>query len=195
MIPPAAVAMALSAVLSSGVTAAYLRATQPDVVAVRAPLVVTPEQRVLASMLVAPGAPYRPIDNGAAVDAAALDADGLAALGFRRGWSRTWRTPEKERVDSFVLEFASDAGARSYAQGIGRVARLLVRPEPFTVTGVPGGSGLADTVKDREGHYAQVVVMHRGARAVLLVFANDSARPGADVLTLAQRQWAALDGA
>jgi hypothetical protein len=187
-----AVTAALSAVLSSGVTAAYLRANEPDVVAVSPPPVVTPEQRSLASILVAPAAPYRAVDGGAPVDAKALGADGLESLGFRRGWSRTWRTGGKDRVDSFVLEFAGESGARSYAQGIGRVARLLVKPEPFTVTGVPGSSGLADTVKDRDGNYAQVVVMHSGPRAVLLVFANDSALPGADVLTLAQRQWAAL---
>lgn len=187
-----AVTAALSAVLSSGITAAYLRADEPDVIAVNPPLVVTPEQRTLASILVAPAAPYRPVGDGAAVDAKALGADGLTSLGFRRGWSRTWRTADKDRVDSFVLEFAAESGARSYAQGIGRIAQLLVEPEPFTVTGVPGSSGLADTVKDRDGQYAQVVVMQRGARAVLLVFANDSAKPGSDVLSLAQRQWAAL---
>lgn len=188
-----AVTAALSAVLSSGITAAYLRAGEPEVVAVDPPRVVTPEQRSLAALLVAPAAPYRPINAGAAVDAKALGADGLTSLGFRRGWSRSWRTAGKDRVDSFVLEFAEESGARSYAQGIGRVARLLVEPEPFAVTGVPGGSGLADTVKDRDGNYAQVVVMHSGQRAVLLVFANESARPGSDVLSLAQRQWAALN--
>lgn len=187
-----AVAAALSAVLSSGVTAAYLRATMPDVLAVDGAFTMTTEQRHLAAVLVAPGEPYRAASAGAPVDAQQLGSEGLAALGYRRGWTRTWRAPQEQRVDAFVLEFADESGARGYAQGIGRVARLLTKPEPFTVTGVPGSSGLADQAKDREGNYAQVVVMHRGARAVLLVFATKDAEPGAEVVGLAQRQWAAL---
>ena len=186
------VGAALSAVLSSGATAAYLRAREPDVVAVRGDLQTTPEQRHLAALLVAPGEPYRAVSDGSAVDAAALNADGLTALGFTRGWTRTWRAPDKQRVDAFVLEFGDESGARSYARGIGGAARLLVKPEPFAIPEVPGSSGLADTVKDRDGHYAQLVVMQRGTRAVLLVFATDTAAPGPVVLGVARRQWAAL---
>jgi hypothetical protein len=186
------VGAALSAVLSSGVTAAYLRGTAPDTVAVHGDLQKTPEQRHLAALLVAPGEPFRAVDAGRPVDVQGLGSKGLDALGFQRGWMRTWRTPDKETVDSFVLQFGSSAGALAYAQGIGRAATLLVRPEPFTVAGVPASSGLADTVKDSAGHYAQVVVLHRGVTAVLLVFATKSATPGDAVVGLAQRQWAAL---
>jgi hypothetical protein len=189
--PVTAVAVALSAVLSSGVTAAYLRATMPDVLAVRTGLDVTPEQRHLAALLVAPGEPYA-VAAGGPVDAKQLGPDGLAALGFRRGWTQTWRAPEQQRVDAFLLEFDAERGARAYAQRIGQAARLMTDPKPFTVTGVPGSSGLASAVKDKDGNYAQVVALHRGSRAVLLVFATKQAVPGSEVVGLAQRQWAAL---
>ncbi|HVF05329.1 MAG TPA: hypothetical protein VNA20_10840 [Frankiaceae bacterium] len=182
----------IAAVLSSGVTAAYFLSTMPDTVALPGDLLVTPEYRHVAALLVAPAEPFRPVSAGAPVDRKALGAERLAALGFRRGWMRTWRAPGAERVDSFVLEFGDEPGAAAYARGIGRAARLLERPRPFTVTGVPGSSGLADTVRDREGKYAQLVALHRGRWAVLLVFATNAADPGTEVLGLAQRQWAAL---
>ncbi|HEU0131128.1 MAG TPA: hypothetical protein VFQ85_09080 [Mycobacteriales bacterium] len=186
----------IAATLSSGATAAYLRATQPEVLSVRTPFQTTPEQRHLALLLVAPGAPYAPAGRGSPVDVAALgrgqSAEGMATLGFRRGWAQAWTSPRKERVDAFLLEFADATGATGYARGIGHAASLLIKPEPFVVPGVPEASGLADTVRDRNGMYAQVVVLHRGARAVLLVFTDASARPPAAAVTLAQRQYAAL---
>lgn len=189
---PTAVGMALSAVLSSGVTAAYLRLTAPDTVALRGDLLQTPEQRHLAALLVAPGEPFRPESDGGPVDAAALRADGLESLGFRRGWTRAWVAPDGQRVDAFVLEFAGPDGATGYARGIGRAATLLADPEPFTVAGVPTASGLADTVADANGRYAQVVVLHRGPWAALLVLQTVSAEPGEPIRALTQRQWAAL---
>lgn len=188
------VGAALAAVLSSGLTAAYLRATAPDTLAVRGDLILTPEQRHLAALLVAPSEPYRPVSGGAEVDAAALGADGLTSLGFRRGWTRAWTAPDERRIDAFLLEFGDEGGALSYARGIGRATRLLVDPRPFAVPGVPGGSGLVDTVRDRDGHYAQVVAMSRGRRAALLVWATTTATPDAEVVAWAQRQWAALAG-
>jgi hypothetical protein len=178
----------VSALLSSGVTAVFLRHREPETVAQRPPLAVTPEQRDLAAMLVDPGAPYVPANAGEPVDA----AEGLTALGFTRGWRRTWRTPSSETVDAVLLEFASGDGALGYARGIGRAAQLLPKPRPFVVEGVPGGSGLADTVRDSGGHFAQVVVLHRGVRAVLLLFASATSSPGPAVAALAQRQYEAL---
>lgn len=186
-----AVSVALSAVLSSGLTAAYLRSERPDIVSVDDELQVTPEQRHLAALLVAPGKPYQGVAS-LPVGPEQLGDDGLAALGFVRGWNESWRAPDAQRVDAFMLEFDAERGARSYTQGIGRAARLLVRPEPFTVAGVPGSSGLADTVSDRDGHYLQVVAMHRGPRAVLLIFTTKRREPANVVADVAQRQWAAL---
>jgi hypothetical protein len=186
------VAAALTGVLSSGVTAVYLRSTEPETVAIDVPREVTPEQRHLAALLVAPAAPYTLTGPGKPVDTNVLGG-GLDALGFVRGWTQSWRTPDKQTVDSFVLEFADPAGADAYARGIGNAATLLTRPRPFSVTGVPGGSGLLDTVADKDGNYAGLVVMRDGVRAVLLVLATKS--PGAGALDLAQRQWAALSAA
>jgi hypothetical protein len=181
-------ACAISALLSSGLTAVVLRHREPGTVAQRPPLTVTPEQRDLATLLVTPGPPYVAVNAGEVVP----PSQGLTTLGLTRGWRRQFRTPSADRIDVIVLEFASASGARGYAQGIGRAAQLLVKPRPFTVSGVPGGSALADTVRDRDGKYAQVVVMHRGVRAALLVFAVSSATPGPEVAALAQRQYAAL---
>ena len=187
-----AVGMGLSAVLSSGVTAAYLRTTAPDSVALRGDLLQTPERRHLAALLAAPGEPYRAESAGGPVDAAALKADGLGALGFRGGWTRGWVAPDGQRVDVFVLEFDGANGATAYARGIGRAAALLADPEPFTVAGVPTASGLADTVADTNGRYAQLVALHRGRWAALLVAQTASPRPGEPLRSLAERQWAAL---
>lgn len=181
-------AAAISALLSSGLTAVFVRVREPDVVAQRPPFLVTPEQRDLATLLVAPGPPYVTAEPGESVPA----ADSLTALGFLRGWRRTWRTASAESVDTVLLEFATADGALGYARGIGRAATLLVRPKPFAVDGVPGGSGLADTVKDSGGHYAQVVVLHRGVRAALLLFESAAPDPGPGVADLAQRQYDAL---
>jgi hypothetical protein len=187
------VACALTGTLSSGVTALVLRERMPDVFAARAPFQTAAEQRDLAALLVDPGPPFRADSVGAPVDVTALrgSTTGLQSLGFRRGWVRTWRT-SSDRVDAFVLEFAAESGAAGYAGGIGRAANLLIKPVPFVVEGVPGASGLADTVKDRSGHYAQLVVLHRGPRAVLLVFTNAVQVPPPTVLDLARRQYDAL---
>jgi hypothetical protein len=190
--PVPVIGAAISAVLSSGLTAAYLRSTFPDVLAVDGELQLTPEQRHLAALLVAPGEPFVPDGAGKPVDGSVSGFEGLAALGFTRGWTRTWTAPDEQRVDAFLLEFADAAGARSYAGGLGQAGTLLARPRPFTVAGVPGGSGLADEVPDRAGHYTQLVVLTDGPRAVLVVFASRSAAPGATILDLAQRQYAAL---
>ncbi len=186
--PVPVVGAALSAVLSSGVTAVWLRSREPETFAQRGSFDVAPEQRAVAALLVAPGGAYVAASAGEPVAAVA----GLTALGFTRGWSRSWRTPKDNRVDVVVLEFATERGAVDYARGIGRTARLLVKPQPFTVTGVPGSSGLTDTVRDRDGHYARVVVLYRGTRAALLVFTDDVSMPGAEVVALARRQYAAL---
>lgn len=186
------VGAALAAVLSSGLTAAYLRATMPETVAIDPDPDVADEQRHLAALLVALSAPFAAVSAGGPVDAQALRAQGLEALGFTRGWTRTWRAPDERKVDSFVLEFADAGGARSYAQGIGRVATLLVEPRAFAVEGVPGASGLADEVADSDGHHTQVVVLARGKRAVLLVVAAASAAPDPAVVDLARRQYEAL---
>lgn len=180
------VGAALTGVLSSGVTAVYLRETMPETFAGEQQF--TPEQRHLAALLVAPARPFAPVDGGKAVDPTTLA--GLATLGFVRSWTQTWRTPDKQSVDAFVLEFAEPAGALSYARGLGNAATLLTRPRPFAVDGVPGASGLLDTVADKDGNYASLVVMRNGSRAVLLVLATRS--PAAGALDLAQRQWAAL---
>jgi hypothetical protein len=182
-------ACALTGVLSSGVTAVVMRAREPHGMLVAGELLTTPEQRDLVTLLVAPGPSFRAESPGSPVDA--HTTTGLASLGFRRGWVRTWRSGG-DRVDSFVLEFEQPTGAEGYAGGIGRAATMLIKPVPFTVAGVPGASGLADTMKDRSGHYAQVVVLHRGARAVLLVFTNDSPTPPPTVADLARREWDAL---
>lgn len=180
---------ALSAVLSSGVTVLVLHRTAPELFAIDPGLELTPEQRHLAELLAEPAPPYAALSPGRDVT-----NEGLDGLGFRRGWTRAWQAPSTERVESYVLEFADPRGARTYVQGTGRAAALLIEPVPFVVTGVPDCVGLADRVKDRSGRYAQVVVMHRDARAALLVFSGLSATPGPEVLALAQRQYAALRG-
>jgi hypothetical protein len=187
------VGAALAAVLSSGLTAVYLHARYPDVVSVRTPPQVAPDLVHLAALLVDPGAPFRPVDGGRPVDLAAAGAsrDGLVSLGFTRGWSRSWVTSDA-RVDAFVFEFSSGNGAAGYAGGIGRAARLLIKPEPFAVPGVPGASGLADTVRDRNGRYAQLVVLHRDTRAVLLVLSDRTPARGTTLADLARRQYDAL---
>lgn len=187
-----AVAVALSGVLSSGLTAAYLRATAPDTLALRGDLLLTPEQRHLAALLAEPAAPFAAAGAGRAVDATALGADGLASLGFRRGWTRTWQAPSGERLDAFVLEFADARGAAAYGGNAGRAARLLARPVPFAVAGLPAATGLADRVADADGRYLQLVALHRGPWAALLVLATAEREPGATIVGLAQRQWARL---
>ena len=183
---------ALSGVLSSGLTAAYLRSTEkPETVAVDVPRDITPEQRHLAALLIAPAAPFTGTGPGKPVDTTTLA--GLSTLGFVRGWTQKWRTPDKQTVDAFVLEFAEPAGADSYARGLGNAATLLTRPRAFSVTGVPGAGGVLDTVADKDGNFASLVVMRKGVRAVLLVLATRS--PAAGALELAQRQWAALSAA
>lgn len=184
------VAAALTGVLSSGVTALYLRSTMPDVLAIDPDKQITPEQRHLAALLVAPAAPFTAAGEGKPVDDATLqNAD---VLGFQRGWTRTWQAPGRQRVEAFVLEFGDANGALTYARGLGRAAPLLTRPEPFTVTGVPGSSGLTDTVADKDGNYTAIVVVNEGRRVALLVFATRSATPGSAIVDLARRQWMAL---
>jgi hypothetical protein len=63
-LPPAAVAVALSAVLSSGLTAAYLRSTMPETAALDGDPVVAPEVRHLAALLAPPGGGFRPTRSG-----------------------------------------------------------------------------------------------------------------------------------
>jgi hypothetical protein len=174
---------ALSAVLSSGLTAAYLRTRPEPVVPAVGEWVVAPERTHPMALLAAPDQPWRPVSDGKALT--------VAAPGFVTGWTRAWRTP-RERVDSSVLEFASPADAAAYAGGVGRAAPLLIDPAPFVVPGVPTASGLSDRSKARDGRYAHVIALHRGKRAALLLFAVDSARPSPLVVALAQRQYAAL---
>jgi hypothetical protein len=185
---------AVSAVLSSGLTAAYVRATLPDVIATRVPFTTVKEHADVAALLVAPGPPYRPLSGGEPVDLAAQGAsvEVLASIGYTRGWTRAWSGAGGERVDAYVLEFSGESGATAYARGIGRAATLLIKPVPFSVSGVPDGSGLADTVRDKSGRYAQVVALHRGRWAALLVFSAKERTPQASVVALAQRQYAAL---
>jgi len=139
-------------------------------------------------LLLDPGAPFKAGSAGQPVAA----VEGLRRLGFTRGWTRSWATPANEHLDAVVLEFANESGARDYARGAGHAAALLVKPRAFTVTGVPGSSGLASTAKDRTGRYAQVVVLTRGARAVLLVLDALAAPPSRTLLALARREYAAL---
>ncbi len=183
-----ALACAVSATLSSGVTAAIVRARQPDTFALRGGYQTTAEQRALVALLADPGAPFRADSAGAPVDGKAL---GLTSLGFRRGWVRTWRSPNA-RIDAYVLEFDKPTGASGYAAGLGRVAGRLIEPVPFVVDGVPGASGLADAKKDATGRYAQVVALHRGRRAVLLVFSDTDATPSGALHALVRRQYDAL---
>jgi hypothetical protein len=184
---------AIAAVLSSGVTAVYLHETAPELFAAKAPLQVAPELRDLAGLLVAPERPYRALNAGTVVDLASqgASAQGLASLGFRRGWTQAWGV-RKNRVDTFVMEFTSPTGAAAYAHGIGRAAKLLLKPAPFTVTGVPDASGLRDTVRDRDGRYAQVIVLFHGSRAALLVFSDVTPQPPAELVALARAQYEAL---
>jgi len=183
-----ALACAVSATLSSGLTAAVVRARQPDTFALRGGYQTTAEQRALVALLAEPGAPFQATSAGAPVDGKAF---GLTSLGFRRGWVRTWRSPTA-RIDAYVLEFDKATAATGYASGIGRVASKLIEPVPFTVEGVPSASALADTKKDASGHYAQVVVLHRGRRAVLLVFSDADATPSPALHDLVRRQFDAL---
>ena len=189
MTPPwavTAVAVALSGVLSSGMTAAFLRSREDGVVAIQGPLQLTVEQRALVDMLVDPGTRFRPASLGASLEPTA----NLTALGYQRGWTRRFDAG-RQQLDAFVLEFADEKGAAGYARGIGGAARLLAKPEPFAVTGVPGASGLVDTVKADDGRYLHLVALHRGPRAALLVF-RDEKTAAADLLALAQRQYDAL---
>ena len=182
---------AIVAVLSSGLTTVYLHARYPDLVAVRGPITVEPDRAHLAALLVDPGPPFTPVSGGTQVTAADAGASrqGLLSLGFSRGWTQAW-TATGARLDAYVFEFLNEAGAAGYASGIGRVSTLLIEPHAFVVTGVPGASGLADTVRDRDGRYAQLVVFNRGVIAVLYVLSSDSAAP---VLgELARKQYAAL---
>ncbi|HEV2890245.1 MAG TPA: hypothetical protein VGX28_07685 [Frankiaceae bacterium] len=180
-----AVAAALSAVLSSGVTTVFLRLRAPETVAISPPVELTVEQRALVELLVDPGARFVPANVGTAVPA----SESLRSLGYVRGWTRTF-SAERQQLDAFVLEFASESGARGYARGIGGAARLLSRPEPFALP-VPNASGLVDAVRADDGRYLHLVALYRGARAALLVF-RDESRSGADLLALAQRQYDAL---
>lgn len=180
---------ALTGVLSSGVTALYLRSTFPDVLAIEGDQQLTSEQRHLAALLVAPAKPFAIAGPGKPVDARVL-GEGLDALEFQRGWTQTWRTPDKQKVDAFALEFRDETGARSYARGIGNSATLLTQPRPFEVPDVPGSIAIVDAVPDRDGNYAALAVLHQGSRAVFLVFATK--QPGAGVADLVQRQWRAL---
>jgi len=179
------IAVALSAVLSSGATAAFLRSREPDVIAVRVPLQVSEEQRALVDLLVDPGARFVAASEGVPVQPTA----DLTTLGYVRGWTRTFNAG-RQQLDAFVLEFATDEGALGYARGIGRATRLLSKPEPFAID-VPGASGLADTVKSADGRYLRLVSLSRGPHAALLVF-RDEDTSAADLLALAQRQYDAL---
>lgn len=188
MTPPwavTAVAAALSAVLSSGVTAVFLRLREPETLAISPPVELTVEQRALVELLVDPGARFVPAGVGAAVPTSAS----LRDLGYVRGWTRTFHAG-RQQLDAVVLEFALENGAESYARGIAGATPLLSKPEPFAV-GVPGASGVVDTVRANDGRYLHLVALHRGARAAVLVF-KDESRSGADLLALAQRQYDAL---
>jgi hypothetical protein len=182
-----AVAAALSGVLCSGVTAAVMRANEPETVAIRGPVQLTVEQRSLVELLVDPGQRFQSASVGAPVPA----SGNLPSLGYVRGWTRTF-TADRQQLDAFVLEFSSESGAEAYARGIGGAARLLADPMPFAVTGVPGASGLADTRKASDGRYLNLVSLHRGARAALLVFRDETQGAGGDLVALARRQYDAL---
>ncbi|HEX8001803.1 MAG TPA: hypothetical protein VF519_03820 [Mycobacteriales bacterium] len=182
-----AVAAALSGVLCSGVTAAFLRSRMPETVAIEGPVQLSVEQRALVELLVDPGPRFVAESVGVAVPASA----GLRDLGYRRGWTRRFAAG-RQQLDAFVLEFASDGGALGYARGIGGATRLLAAPEPFALPGVPGASGLVDTVPSTDGRYVHLVALARGPRAALLVF-RDTSRNGADLLALARRQYDALE--
>lgn len=181
-----ALAAALSAILSSGLTAAFLRSRVPETVAIHPPVEMTVEQRALVDLLVDPGPRYTAASIGAAVPA----SGDLGSLGYVRGWTRTF-TAGRQQLEAFVLEFGSEAGAAGYARGIGGATRLMSAPRPFSVS-VPGANGVADTVAAADGRYLQLVSLHRGPRAALLVFRDESASPGGDLLALAQRQYDAL---
>lgn len=183
------VGAALTGVLSSGVTALYLRSTMPETFAMPGEQQLAPEQRHLAAFLVAPAGGFRPV-QGRAYDPGA-DA-GLGALGFTRGWIREWKGRANEHVTASILEFAEPAGAQSYAARFGRTAALLTRPRAFTVDGVPGASGLADTVAASDGMHTVLVQLQEGTRAVLLLLVLRSPDPGPPVVDYVQRQWAAL---
>jgi hypothetical protein len=180
----------IAALLSSGLTVVYLHATAPELFAADAPLETAPELRDLAALLVPPDG-LAATGPGRTMAVNGNPESGLAALGFTRGWSRAWAATDR-RVDAYVLEFRDESGALAYARGAGRAARLLIKPVPFTVPDVPGATGLADTVRDRSGRYAQVVVLHRGRRAVLLVFSDRAPMPGTAVYAQVKRQYDAL---
>jgi hypothetical protein len=186
------VAAALSAVLSSGLTAAYLRSTMPATVPVNGAPLVTPETRPLATRLAEPAAPYRPRSAGGPLDITTIDRTTTPPAGFVRAWQRSWASTD-EQVTTFLVEFAGEAQARSYAQGgTGRLAVLFDSPVPFVIDGVPGASGVSDTEPDADGHFGQAVVIHRDRFTALLVFVTNAARPGNVVADLSRRQWAAL---
>jgi hypothetical protein len=181
------VGAALSGVLCSGVTAAAIRLSEPEVYSIRPPLELTVEQRTLVELLADPGAGFRAASNGAALPA----SENLTALGYLRGWTRRFDAG-RTQLDAFVLEFATESGARAYAGGIGGATRLLADPAPFAVSGVPGANGLTDTRRTSDGRYLHLVALHRGARAALLVLRDEASVPGPDLLALAKRQYDAL---
>jgi hypothetical protein len=180
----------VAAVLSSGLTAVYLHGRFPEIFPLATPPVVAPEQVHLAELLVEPGPPFRPVSSGTPFQSGQA-AQRFAALGLTRGWTRTWDAPDA-RLDAYLLEFADARGAAGYAGGIGRVAGAFLKPAAFRVPGVPGASGLADTVADRGGRYAQAVAFARANRAVLLTLSTTDATPGGLLVEIAQREYAAL---
>ncbi len=144
----------------------------------------------LRTLLAKPGSAYHRITRTGALDRRTLRRFG--DLDVRRGYAATWRTRTGDRtLTTYVLEFASDDGAERYAAGIRGVVPKLRRPVPFRVAGVPA-SGLADATPDRDGNYTQLVVVHRGEHAALLVLFTRQAEPHADLSRLAQREYAML---
>ena len=181
------VGAALSGVLCSGVTAAAIRLAEPDVISIRPPLELTVEQRALVELLADPGAGYRAASLGSALPA----SENLTRLGYVRGWTRRFDAG-RTQLDAFVLEFATESGARAYAGNLGRATRMLADPVPFAVSGVPGASGLTDTRRASDGRYLHLVALYRGSRAALLLVRRVEPAPGPDLLALAQRQYDVL---
>lgn len=183
----AVVAAALSGVLCSGVTAAVMRATEPEVAAIDGPRQIAEEQRHLAELLLDPGAPYVAAGAGSEpqVDAA------VRARGVVRGWARRY-TAGPDSLDALLFEFGTEDQARGYSRSVGAAAPLLAKPVPFDVPGVPDASGLADTVKDAKGQYLRLVVVVRGRYTALLVLRDDAPGIATDVVTFARRQYDAL---
>ena len=161
----------------------------------------TPASDALAAMMIStvPGHTLQPDsvgDTGPSDLRKAADDDGdkdaravLVKDGFQVGYQRLFVTGSKDReVIVFIYRFATHAGAAAYeARGHAEMAAdKSIKPQSFTVTGIPGAHGLHATTSD--GTDVHVVSYVKGVYAVQIVTtakdaAADIAPSAADLAT------------